>query len=503
MAIQIRGVQIQDESIASGKINLSGSFDFRAASSFIATTQAEATKDTKVATTQFVHTVVSSSVADVNLTAGDGIAIDTSTNPDTVSVDLATNPGLQFTSNKLDVKVKSETGGTITKDANGLYIADSAIGNAKLAGSIANGKLANSTISGVSLGGNLNSLSKATNGGVQFSSYNGSAAVSNLSLDINDLAAAAVNVGADSIAIYDADADVSGKETIADLMTAVAGAGLGASSGVLSVGVDDSSVEINSDALRVKASGITNAMLAGSIANAKLANSTISGVALGSNLNALTPATNGGVLFSSYNGSAAVSNLQLDISDLAGAAVNVGADSIAIYDADADATGKELISDLATAQAGNGIAASSGVFAVDLDGSTLAVGASGVKISDGGVGATQLASSAVSAAKIASNAVETAKVADNAITAPKLGFEARQDVFAPNGSTSAFDLAVEVPSEFFNFTLAYKNGLLQKKVASSPGDADEYTVSTAGGTTTITFGANLSSSDVLIVHSLG
>ena len=136
MAIQIRGVQIQDESIASGKINLSGSFDFRAASSFIATTQAEATKDTKVATTQFVHTVVSSSVADVNLTAGDGIAIDTSTNPDTVSVDLATNPGLKFTSNKLDVKVKSETGGTITKDGDGLYIADSAIGNAKLAGSI-------------------------------------------------------------------------------------------------------------------------------------------------------------------------------------------------------------------------------------------------------------------------------------------------------------------------------------------------------------------------------
>ena len=114
-----------------------------------------------------------------------------------------------------------------------------------------------------------------------------------------------------------------------------------------------------------------------------------------------------------------------------------------------------------------------------------------------------MASSAVSAAKIASNAVETAKVADNAITAPKLGFEARQDVFAPNGSTLAFDLAVEVPSEFFNLTLAYKNGLLQKKVASSPADADEYTVSTAGGTTTITFGANLSTSDVLIVHSLG
>ena len=44
-----------------------------------------------------------------------------------------------------------------------------------------------------------------------------------------------------------------------------AGDGLAQSGTTLSVGVDDSSIEINSDALRVKASGITNAMLAGSI----------------------------------------------------------------------------------------------------------------------------------------------------------------------------------------------------------------------------------------------
>lgn len=143
------------------------------------------------------------------------------------------------------------------------------------AGEIPIAKLAASTISGVSLGNNLNSLSKATNGGVNFTSYNGSAAVSNLQLDLADLAAASVAVGADSIAIIDADDDSSKKESIADLMTAVAGNGLAASSGVLAVGVDDSSLEINSDALRVKASGVTNAMLAGSIANAKLANSAV------------------------------------------------------------------------------------------------------------------------------------------------------------------------------------------------------------------------------------
>jgi len=44
----------------------------------------------------------------------------------------------------------------------------------------------------------------------------------------------------------------------------------------LDVAVDDNSIEVSSDALQVKALGITNAMLAGSIANAKLSNSSIS-----------------------------------------------------------------------------------------------------------------------------------------------------------------------------------------------------------------------------------
>jgi hypothetical protein len=43
----------------------------------------------------------------------------------------------------------------------------------------------------------------------------------------------------------------------------------------LSVVVDDSSIEIDTDTLRVKALGVTNAMLAGSIANSKLSNSSI------------------------------------------------------------------------------------------------------------------------------------------------------------------------------------------------------------------------------------
>ena len=49
-----------------------------------------------------------------------------------------------------------------------------------------------------------------------------------------------------------------------------AGNALTKSGNTLNVAVDDSSIEVSSDALRVKASGITSAMLAGSIANSKI-----------------------------------------------------------------------------------------------------------------------------------------------------------------------------------------------------------------------------------------
>ena len=104
----------------------------------------------------------------------------------------------------------------------------------------------------------------------------GSSGAVSLALDLNELTAAAVDVANDSIAIIDAnDSNASRKEAVADVMTAIAGDGLSATNGVLAVGVDDSSIETNSDALRIKASGVTNAMLAGSIANGKLANSAV------------------------------------------------------------------------------------------------------------------------------------------------------------------------------------------------------------------------------------
>ena len=83
--------------------------------------------------------------------------------------------------------------------------------------------------------------------------------------------------GSNVVKFYDGSNWVSLSSATGDISGVTAGDGLtgGGSSGAvtLTVNVDDSSIETSSDAIRVKASGITNAMLAGSIASSKLAGS--------------------------------------------------------------------------------------------------------------------------------------------------------------------------------------------------------------------------------------
>jgi len=70
-----------------------------------------------------------------------------------------------------------------------------------------------------------------------------------LALDLNELSAVAVDVSADLVAIEDATDSSTKKESIADIMTAVAGNALTATAGVLDVLVD--SAEITSGAVDV------------------------------------------------------------------------------------------------------------------------------------------------------------------------------------------------------------------------------------------------------------
>jgi len=101
----------------------------------------------------------------------------------------------------------------------------------------------------------------------------------------------------------------------------VAGDALTKTGNTLAVGVDDSSIEINSDALRVKASGITNAMLAGSID-------------LTAKVTGALPIGNGGIgITSAPKGSVLVANTANTISALDGGGSN---DGILTYTASSD-----------------------------------------------------------------------------------------------------------------------------------------------------------------------
>ena len=100
-----------------------------------------------------------------------------------------------------------------------------------------------------------------------------------------------------------------------------AGVGLAKSGNTLSVGVDDSSIEINSDALRVKAAGVTNAMLAGSID-------------LTAKVTGTLPIGNGGTgLTAAAKGSVILANTANTLSALDGGGSN---DSILAYTASSD-----------------------------------------------------------------------------------------------------------------------------------------------------------------------
>ncbi len=134
-----------------------------------------------------------------------------------------------------------------------------------------------------------------------------------VALDLNELTAATVAVDADLIPIIDATDNSTKKESISDLVAAIAGTGLSASSGQLSL----------------TDTGLVTAVTAGD-----------------------------GLSGGGTSGTVAVA---LDLNELTAASVDVGADSIVIIDAgDSNASRKETIADLATAMAGTNITASSG-----------------------------------------------------------------------------------------------------------------------------------------------
>jgi hypothetical protein len=357
-----------------------------------------------------------------------------------------------------------KTAGTLDISSGDIDLAAGSVDNADLAGSIANAKLANSAVTvtagdGLSGGGSVSLGSSVS-----------------VAVDLNELSAAAVDVANDSLALIDATDNGSKKESIADLMTAVAGNGLSASSGVLaldanelsaaavdrandsfvlidatdnstkkesiadlaaafadgdgieaadgklSVKVDDTGIEINSDTVRLKDNGVTLAKMAG-LARGKFIYGDASGdpaaLAVGS-AHQFLQADGSDLAWVSMSGdvtlaagvasigatkvtdammnddvatglagvglSAASGVLALDLNELSAAAVDRANDSIVIIDATDNSSKKESIADLAAAFAdGDGIEASSGKLSVKVDDSSLEINSDAVRVKAAGI----------------------------------------------------------------------------------------------------------------------
>lgn len=231
--------------------------------------------------------------ATLNVGAGTGITV----NAD----DIAVNMGAFSTSDLIEGSNKYYTDERVDDRVNALITAGSNItttyddANGTLTIAATEDDLSNNDTDDLSEGStNLYYTDARSRGAISVSgdlSYNSTTGVISFTNDAGDIEGVTAGngltgggtSGSVTLNVVGGDGITANADDIA-LSSSVAGDGLAYASGVLSVNVDDSSIETDSDTLQVKAGGITNAMLAGSISqdklsggitNAQLANSAI------------------------------------------------------------------------------------------------------------------------------------------------------------------------------------------------------------------------------------
>jgi len=249
----------------------------------------------------------------------------------------------------------------------------------------------------------------------------------------------AVAVGADSFYFKDADGQVK-SDTLADYATAAAGPGLSAASGVYTVNVDDSGVELNADTLRLKDNGVTLAKMAG--------------------------VTRGSLIVGDASGNpsyhALGTSTQFMISDgddpvyrtMSGDAT-LGADGLLTISADA-VHDTMLNDDVAVGLAGVGLSAASGVLAIEASGavkvSSDKVGISGSFAGNGlsyGGGVDSISTLAVNVdgSGIEINS-DTLRLKDNGVTLAKMAGITRGSIISGDASGDPQALAVGSAHQF-------------------------------------------------------
>ena len=269
-------------------------------------------------------------------------------------------------------------------------------------------------------------------------------------VQLDGVAAADVAVAQDSFYFLDATDSLMKSESMVDYATAIAGDGLGASSGVLAVSVDDSTIETNGDALRIKDAGVGTAK----IADAAIVNDLLGTGSVGTaNLIAASVSTAKIADAAIVNdllatGSVGTANIADDavtlakLSALAQGSVIVGGSGDAPSTLNAKTSGQILVgdgSDLASvAVSGDATLAANGALTIAdaaVENDMLATGSVGTaNLIAASVGTAQIADAAIVNDLLATGSVGTANIADDAVTLAKLSALAQGSVIVGGGS---------------------------------------------------------------------
>jgi len=202
----------------------------------------------------------------------------------------------------------------------------------------------------------------ATDAGVVSGSGNFSAGGT---VSLLGVAQAAVAIAEDSLYYFDATDGKMKRETVGAFMADIAGDGLAAASNQLAVQVDDSTIETDSDALRLKDDGVTGAKLAPAVAGAGLVQDGSGNLDVGA----------GSLIDVNAN------DVAVDLTEAAAATI-AASDHLIFLDGGATgAASKGSTDDLATLFAGDGLSAASAVISIATSGSALTIASDKLGIS--------------------------------------------------------------------------------------------------------------------------
>lgn len=385
------------------------------------------------------------------ITAGDGL--DKSGN--TLSVD--TGAGLQIVGGAVAV----ETGSALFIDTNAVAVSvdDSTIevnGSNALQlkdGGITTAKIGTNQVTGNEIAASTVGTANLVDSSVT-SAKLGASSVSAVKIASNAVTTDKINANA---------------VTESKIATSVAGDGLSGGNGsALAVNVDDATIEINLDTLRLKDLGIGSGKLQDSaVTTAKLADDSVTKAKINADVagNGLVQNVDGSLEISATNG-LIINSDQIGINEGAGLEVD-GSNALNVLVDDAS---------------------------IEIDGVS---------------GNVQVKANGISNTHLQSNSVQTAKIQDDAVTFAKVGWRMYQELSTISGSsTSTIDLARALDANAVNGVMVYKNGLAllnQTALSGSPANSDEFSVSADGGVGSvarITFGAALADSDNVLVWYL-